>query len=613
MDVRMPDGTVIKNVPDGVTQTDLQSRLDRHAATPKAKPPAEKTYDPTEGMGWGEKALVNLGAGIDTTWQGAKQLAGQGMSDEELDEKRRIDKHLAEQTTGGGLIQTAGAIAPAIPLGMAATMAAPLVGAGALAASPTLAAMGGGALSGALEPVRSDESRLQNVALGAAGGGVAPTALKYLVKAGRGAGQVAQKAAAALPGRWGERAAEGVGERRTADLLAKQLPGGIGPDVYTPHPHIGPSGTSAAVATQDPRLANLERGSRTSGGEHWQGFDEAGQRARWEAIDQGLQTSDDVARALEHADTVGAQVPYQAVGTKRFNKEMDSFFDNLQQAKTSPQYLGNPTVRNAVDWVEKTMAEAGQVTPELLHNMRRNISKGLTGAPGAGEAGVRAAQSEPFVISLAQAMDEVLDKSSKGKWTGWKGDYASAMQKAEAAKADVNIRNKFVDEATGTLKKPGVGGAADVPEVTLAALKQAVAQAGSMKRGPRKGQNILSTGSEDVLQGAIENLEKRGLLQRAKAASTGGSGSDTASNLAQSAAMEMLLPSGLGIGRFVLGEGGRKGNVAMQRQLAGLLQDPAALRQFLVEQEQQRLLRSMPPSLTGTGAGSAGLLTGPGE
>jgi hypothetical protein len=143
-------------------------------------------------------------------------------------------------------------------------------------------------------PVTSDESRMQNIGLGAAGGGVAPTALKLAMKGARGAGQIGQRFAAALPGTVGEKAAEAVAGRKTAGVVEKNLPKGGMPaqDVYTPHPHIGGPGPSAAVATQSPELAALERGSRTTGGQHWQDFDAATHTARWEALDQGLATAD---------------------------------------------------------------------------------------------------------------------------------------------------------------------------------------------------------------------------------------------------------------------------------------------------------------------------------
>ena len=497
---------------------------------------------------------------------------------------------------GGGTV----GLSSKIPLLAKATAALPT-------ATNIARSAAGGVVGGALQPVGEGESRLDNMEAGGILGAVTPPAFKLLAKAGRGAKNVAQRAAAgALPeGFGGGRAAAAVGERKVADLLRKEV-GEAMPDVtYTRHPHI--EGTpSAAVATQNPKLASLERASRTHAGDAWQGFDEAAQAARWKAIDEGLQTSDDVTRLLGKADEVGAEVPYTAVKPKSFGKGMDDFYANLQTAKTTPDYLANPAVKNAVDYVERTMAEAGTVTPELLHTMRRTLAKGLTGAPGAGDAGVRAAASEPKIIAMMQAMDNVLDVGSKGKWSGWKEDYAQAMHRAESAKADVNIRGKFVDEATGTVRKPatGVGGA---PQVTPAALKQAIASAGSMKRGPRKGQNLLSTGSEDLLQGVVKDLDAQALLQRAKAASTGGSGSDTASNFAQAAMMEAMLPTGLGTARFIAGRSGAKTQEAMHRQLASLLQDPAALKRFLEAQQQQKLLRSGMPLLPGGGVGIGNL------
>jgi len=119
---------------------------------------------------------------------------------------------------------------------------------------------------------------------------------------------------------------------------------------------------------------------------------------------------------------------------------------------------------------------------------------------------------------------------------------------------------------------------------------------------------LLQTGSQDVLEGVARDLEAKGIIARSKAASTGGSGSDTASNLTQAAILEGLLPTGLGTARYVVAEGGRKADKAMQRQLAELLQDPAKLRAFIRAQEQQRLLRGTAPNLPGVGAGAGAAL-----
>jgi hypothetical protein len=219
---------------------------------------------------------------------------------------------------------------------------------------------------------------------------------------------------------------------------------------------------------------------------------------------------------------------------------------------------------------------------------------------------VRAASSEPFIIGLAKDMDNVLEKSSGGEWNKWKSCLRRRDGDGRGAKADVNIRNKFVDEATGTIRKPGVGGALDTPQVTPAALKQAVVSAGSMKRGPRKGQDILRDQSKSTLNEVLRDLEMQGILQRSKTASTGGSGSDTASNLSQAALMELVLPSGLGIGRYVQAESNRKAQQAMQRQLAQLLQDPGSCASLSPPRPSSDCCAAPRSPLPGGGPASAG-------
>jgi hypothetical protein len=556
--------------------------------------------------------MTNLGAGFDSAWQGAKQLVGQGEGDEAITEKRARDAKLASMTTGGGLAQIAGELAPAVAAGggvgvaARALPAAMQAGRGMQLASRAMssapirgAAEGAGAA--ALIPTLEGESRLSNVALGAAGGAAAPYLLKGAVYGARKAGHAGQRMAASVS----DRAAKGAAGR---DLSRQLERAGIdaaeaGGTAYKPHPFVGTK-PSAAIETQSPKLADLELASRNASRAEWMPFDEANQVARWKALDENLATSGTVDDLLGKANEVGARVPYEAVGPKRFVKEMDGFYDNLVAAKATPQYHGNPAVRSAVDYVESTMRDAGQVTPELLHQMRQTLSKGLTGAPGAGEAGVRAATKEPFVISIAQAMDNVLEKSSKGKWGGWKEDYGQAMSRAESAKADVNIRNMFIDEATGTVRKPVAGLADDVPQVTPHALKQAIAKAGSQKRGPRKGQNLLSTSSEDVLRGVEKDLNAQSLLQRAKAASTGGSGSDTSPNIIRALALETAVP-GAGLFKYTHEVGRRNIAEAQRKALAEIMQDPKKLRAFIQAQELRRGAQGRLRYVPGAGAAIA--------
>jgi hypothetical protein len=66
MDVRMPDGTLVQNVPDNITQTELLSRYKKYQSTPET--PKERT--------WGE-AAKDIGAGVTSGIGSLVQLPGQ--------------------------------------------------------------------------------------------------------------------------------------------------------------------------------------------------------------------------------------------------------------------------------------------------------------------------------------------------------------------------------------------------------------------------------------------------------------------------------------------------------------------------------------------------------
>ena len=161
MDVRLPDGTIIKNVPEGTTKAALVQRLQRNGmAVPaewmdQTKP--EPRPDPTEGMSGTQKFLAGVGKGMTDLGRGVAQLTG-FMSQQEIDEAKKLDAPL--MNTGAG---TAGNVTGLIATGLP-TMFAP--GANTV----TGAAVTGG-LMGLLQPVATGESRTTNTLIGGAAGG----------------------------------------------------------------------------------------------------------------------------------------------------------------------------------------------------------------------------------------------------------------------------------------------------------------------------------------------------------------------------------------------------------------------------------------------------------
>jgi hypothetical protein len=468
----------------------------------------------------------------------------------------------------------------------------------------------GGAAGGALQATTEDESRGTNMAVGAAAGGAVPSVLKMAMAGGRAAGRGAQQMAAGLPD-WvpgSQAAARAVGGREVGRrLTASGISESDASRAYRPHVAVETQ-PSAAVASQNEKIAMLERASRTENPAAWSPFDEANQTARWKALDDNLLNQSDVEARLAKADEVGEAAPYAEAGMKRFNKAMDNFYAKLQQAKATAEYKGNPAVRSAVDYVENTMRDAGTVTPQLMHEMRKTLGKGLTGVPGAGEQGVRAATKDPFVLSLMGGIDDVMEHSTKGKWGGWKGDYSDAMTKAERAKADVNVRGHFVNDF-GTPRTGPVSVDNQAPRVTGVQLKNAMEKYGVGKKGPRKGSNLLETNSEDVLLGVKRDLDAEDILQRVKRAGTSGGGSDTGMNLKalQNLGIGALLDPLLGGGRMLHNLGGAEAKQQASEQLARLLQsDPDAIRLLLQKLREQEVRASQVPMLPGAGLALGG-------
>lgn len=71
MNVRMPDGTIIQNVPDGVTQEELLQLLNT-SKTEKAVEGGKR--DLANSLPWYEAAMIGAGKGGDSMWAGLQQL-----------------------------------------------------------------------------------------------------------------------------------------------------------------------------------------------------------------------------------------------------------------------------------------------------------------------------------------------------------------------------------------------------------------------------------------------------------------------------------------------------------------------------------------------------------
>jgi hypothetical protein len=175
MDVRLPDGTILRGVPDGTSRAELTEKLARNGydvsklgevQDPKAafqsKVDAQRAadkekYAPTVGMSGLDKFAAGFGKAMTDTARGVGQFVG-AVSRDDVAESRRLDAPLMDTGAGmgGNFAGNAAMLAPTALIPGAATIrGASMIGAGAGLAQPstsmqeTLLNTGVGAAAGA--------------------------------------------------------------------------------------------------------------------------------------------------------------------------------------------------------------------------------------------------------------------------------------------------------------------------------------------------------------------------------------------------------------------------------------------------------------------------------
>lgn len=178
MDVRMPDGTIIRNVPEGTPKEEIAAKYTRMRARnamqeAQAQPPE---YSPTEGNSFLQNLGIGFGKSFYDTGRGLKQLAADagaaiapGMFADDAQRIRAANTEAARldapiMRTGGGIVGNIAGTASqfAIP-GSLATRAATIPG--RLAAGAGL-----GAAIANTQPVTGEQTRTVNTVIGGLGG-----------------------------------------------------------------------------------------------------------------------------------------------------------------------------------------------------------------------------------------------------------------------------------------------------------------------------------------------------------------------------------------------------------------------------------------------------------
>lgn len=530
MDVRLPDGTIIKNVPDGTTKADLVAKLQRNgmavpadwlsASRAPVEPP--KPIDPTEGMSTTQKVLAGIGSGMTDLAYGVGQRVGL-VDQKTIDEKKALDAPL-KATTSGSIGNVVGKVAVGLP-------AAFVPGANTL----TGAALIGGA-QGLAEPTATGESALKNAAIGAgagAGGVVLGRGLragyqgiKGLIEPFTDAGQ------ARIAGRVLERFAEDPNALRQASSAATAT--GARPTLAEATRDRGIATLERSLGQQDPKIAaalaqraadnNAARVGVVSGIAGDQSKRAAAVAAREEAAGQMYKAATNASYTVD--DELAGLLQRPAVRQA------------LQRAQTLAENQGrkfafdvNPS--NAFSGVGIQTNATKQISGQGLQDLKMAMDEMLSD-PASGFAG--------------KAGDAV--KNLRGQLLGWmekaNPDFKTARQSYASLSKPINemdVGQRILDKTTSAIRDLGGN-----QKLQANAFSRALNDEQALVRGATgfKGVNAL----DDVV--TPENVSKlnavRNELELASnlGQAANGPGSQTAKSLASQNLMRQILgPTGL--------------------------------------------------------------------
>lgn len=569
MDVRLPDGTIVRNVPDGTTKAELAAKLQRNgmavpaewlaAGSPVSKTPEPETFDPTEGMSTTEKVLAGIGKGMTDIGQGVGQAFGL-VSRDDVARKRATDSALMNTAGGkvGNFVGNAAMLAPAalIP-GANSIVGGALIGAG----------------SGFLQPSASTSETLSNVVTGGVAGGAVPTVVrglqvgKSMIDPFRAAGrdQIVGRALVRAAGNDADAAIRNLSNARSS------VPG------------LNPT---AAEVARNPGIAALQR-TATAIDPVAMNANAARQAANNEARINALKALAGDREASVQAREAAVEALYAAANGKTITltPELESLLKRpvmqsaVGQAKTLASNQGLPfSLKPGTPAKPSTLlgpngaplgmtpAQPGSMIGRDAHTIKMSLDdtiEGLTGQQGLGRNAKRAATStkEAFLGEVEKQVPE----------------YGAARQTFAQMSRPVNqadVVDLILQRSTGNIQGT----------MTPAAFNRALSDRTAQSAIGRKGATLASVFDAPQMQ-ALDDI-KSSLAGLDFANSAGrGVGSDTVQKLAYSNILDQsgipnfirnMGPSGV-VGNL-LQRGGqiayKDANDAMAERMANALLDP---------------------------------------
>lgn len=612
MDIQLPDGRIVRNVPDGLSREELAAGLRErgiHIALPQQETPGEgfsgavKDAAQTILKNWINQSAGAVRGTTDLVTAVAKPLDKKGRDewraqiDAGLQSLTGADPHSLAYGGGrfmGNLAGTAG-VGSLLGTGLKAApmVPAPLIKAIETAGfrtglNPTTfggkaidmaTRMGGGAVTGGATAAAIEPEALKQ---GAVIGALLPPAVKAV---GYGAQQLGN-ALRHTVAMFSDDAAKSVAAADLADKIGQpNVRQAIG-DLQTYYPKGAESiPMSGAAIVQQPKLTQAELGSRIHSNDLWTDFDVKQARAVWENVKKATAEADNIKDLIKARDANWKLNWASAAANKQprnFSSLMGQFKLAMDRASISPD-SSNPQVLNLLKEIDQEVVRLGKAFDiGHLQQIRANLNGEAN--PTSQNIFQSVDRKIPAVISLKQELDDILNQSTKGKFQKVIAGYAEDSAKLNAAQGAKAVRGKFLSPDTGVLMKNAADLAGDIPSVTQAGLRGAIEEATLAGRG-----SVLSEDGLARLIATQDAIKRQEGVRLLKKAATAGAGSDTAANLLSIAAPSKLQ------GLLNLGRSLGRGKVDAAK--AGLLMHPddlaLALEQYLAKHPQSTLANSV--------------------
>lgn len=522
------DGVTVE-IPDGVAVDDPrvgQMLSQRRAAVSTQRAADTKEFDPTAGMGMGEKTLASIGGGLTNVGHGVQQMLGlkTAPTSQDVTERRARDEALHKSTDLGiapdwvpSIGKSAEFVGESLPFaampgagtvaGVAGKAGAPLLAKslGWAAGTPARQAMLAGAAQGALQPLTEEESRGARATGGALVGGAVARALPAAMGAIRKVRPSTRAQDELLKGIEGEAG----GNARYVDDIEQRL--ATAPAAGTVESRIPQSATTRA---QSPAMARTE--VDVSGGRAVSG--------QWDQFYGGINKaeSDEARRALAAGGDVGAGKTARKTATDplredalRQANEGNAAMVATQEVRNAARdiargdYGGTVAVKRIVQRVENALDEIAPDSPnaaERLYALRKELGD-LLKAPAVGgdELSAAAKMAQPQVLELRKAIDKGLGEASsfgtggKNVWSEYLTEYQKLSRPVETAEASVDMAAKVFP--TGGKMMAG-----DVPQMQRGPLAQALAVEQRSRFNP--SQPAAAPETLEGLQGVLRSVQR---------------------------------------------------------------------------------------------------------